>query len=195
VGRSPTVHTFEVTLDNAFQSRLLGLRFIQADLIPVGKVISQTFLPRNEAGVLLGPGEGAYVSSDTEADTAASELFSSVIRTKSTQYVVLTDAGRKFTFRTRNDAIEVQGRPFYYAWDAVGERVQPDNNFNRKMEAAWGLLQRANPVVVRAIERAFRAVSFFRYEQKQSPEDWASFSLSVSKVSLPPVPTPRNLGR
>jgi hypothetical protein len=41
--------------------------------------------------------------------------------------------------------------------------------------------------------RAFRAVSFFRYQQKQSSEDWASFSLSVGKIQLPEVLTPRYL--
>jgi hypothetical protein len=186
-------NTDTVLLDESFQERLLGLRFIQADLLPRGKIASQKYLPRGANQLfILGNGEKQWLGSVTsvlEAEEAVRELLEMV----NTRYSVLTDAGEPFVFSLIGDRFVISGTPYYFFWNPRNNQVEPNESLNEEFRRSWPLLKRMNPVVIRAVERAFRTTAFFRYQQKKNPINWSALVQDVKSISLPSVPTPRVL--
>lgn len=181
----------EFTLDDAFQERLLGLRFIQADILPRGIITSQTYLPRREDGnLLLGNGEREWLGTKDDVE-AAMKSIAPLLQDRGA--VVLTDAGVRFVFSIVEDRIEIQGNPYYFFWSSQGSRVQPIQDLNEAFRTSWSTLKRANPLVIRAVERAFRGAAFFRYQQEHNPRNWKALILQVSRIPVPLFPTPRRL--
>lgn len=190
-----------VTLDDAFQGTLLGLRFIQADLLPRGVIASQRYLPRGENDkFILGAGESGElgtVSSIEAAEQSLTNLFYKVQPYNETSYSVLTDAGEKFVFSTVGDDFLVDGTFYCLFWQPQDGKVVTDQSITKQLNQSWSEIRRLNPLVVRALERAFRTTAFFRYQQKKNPANWAAFVQQVNHVDkgvkLPYVPTPRLL--
>lgn len=179
-----------ILLHRAFQTRLLGLRFIQADLMPRGKIASQRYLPRWEGQLILGAGEErGWRIRATLAERRLSDLF----RTHQARYHVLTDAGAEFTYSIVGHQLVVSGRPYIFAWNPKGNRVAEDVTINKRFKEEWRTLRRLNPIVVRAIERTFRSVAFFRRQIRNNFTNWNAFANAVRGINLHPVPTPRRL--
>jgi hypothetical protein len=187
----------EITLDDAFQGRLLGLRFIQADYLPIADIASQKYLPRGMNGLfILGNGERQWlgrVSSVQTAEETLEPLFSDGRTAHRTQYVVLTDAGKRFTFSLSNGGLVLDGTPYYLFWEPRGDRVVPNHSLTNRFNDSWPSFRLVNPLVIRAVERAFRTTAFFRYQQQNNPSNWTAFAQRVSSISIPTVPTPRIL--
>lgn len=184
-----------ITLDDAFQQRLLGLRFIQADLLPAGIIPSQTYLPRDQSGIILGEGERAWLGSTDSVRTAAASLRPLFELSRSNlRYVVLTDAGRHFVFSVVGNQLLIRGRPYYYAWSrGLDDGVLPNDQVNTLLIRSWEKFRQVNPLVIRAVERAFRTTSFLRFQQQNDPQNWRAFVRQVSAVRITDVPTPRKL--
>lgn len=183
-------------LDRAFQGRLLGLRLIQADMMPRGIIASQKYLPRDGRRNLffLGNGERQWLGDVADVESAATTL-EPLFSSNWSWWIVLTDAGERFTFSAIDDRFLISGTPFYYFWKPGRSEndVVPSESLNRQFKNSWPLLKRANPLVIRAMERSFGAAAFFRYQQQQNTADWRAFAQQVSAVSLPEVPTPRRI--
>ncbi len=184
----------KITLDDAFQERLLGLRFIQADLLLRGGIASQKYLPRNREGIIFGNGEKQWLETDDNVQAAMKALVP-LLRAIHTRYTLLTDAGEQFTFSIAGDQLTIEGNPYFMAWDPLDNKVVANENLTQQLRQSWPTLRRANPLVIRAVERAFRATAFFRYQQKRSPRNWRAFVQQVSTITVPVVPTPQFLLR
>jgi hypothetical protein len=185
-----------IRLDDAFVDTLLGLRIIQSDLIP-RYVLSQTYLPQINDQLILGSGEKAVLTDNAEADRAAAHFLASV-GLPPTTFTVITDAGVPFPFRLLGRKISISGRPFLYAWNLareVGNAVAPDLEYNAKFAANWALLQKANPVLVRSIERTYQLTAFLRYQKSASPDNWTNFVHQVDAIELSPIRTPSVLSK
>jgi hypothetical protein len=182
-----------IQLDDSFQQRLLGLRFIQADLLPRGTIASQKYLPRGRNGLfILGNGERQFLGEVASIESAAQSLqplFDSV----NTRYSLLTDAGRKFTFSVIDSRFLTHGTPYYMFWQPENNQVVRNESLGRQFSQSWSTLKRANPLVIRAVERAFRTTAFFRYQQQKNPANWSAFVQQISAISVRSVPTPRLL--
>lgn len=178
-----------IELDAAFQQSIMGLRFIQADLLPRNVIASQKYLPRNRSGVIFGGGERRRYGSEADAEAAMREL-APLFAVRTPSYSVLTDAGQPFVFSLRGNSFEIDGTPYYFWWNPQGGAVAPDEYLNREFRRAWPTLRRANPLVIGCVERAFRATAFFRYQQQDNPANWNEFARQVATIQAPTVPTP-----
>jgi hypothetical protein len=188
----------KVSLDTAFEQTLLGLRFIQADLMSRGIVLSQDYLPQDEKGILLGPGELVKLSTDEVVAAAVRELKPLMARTPSAaQYSVLTDAKVRFVYSIKDGELTIAGTPYFFFWEPAnqGDQVVPRKLLNEDLKKAWPTIKHANPVVIEAMEKCFRTVAFFRFQRQTSKENWIAFMQQVRTISLPSVPTPTVLTR
>jgi len=192
-----SIHMFgkqeKVSLDAAFEQTLLGLRFVQADLMPRGIVMSQEYLPQDERGIILGPGETERLSTEQEVSTAMRELESLMARTRNgAPFSVLTDAGVKFLFSIEGKELVVSGTPYFFFWEPAGrgDQVIPKKDLNEALKRAWPKIRQANPVVIDSMERCFRTVSLFRFQKKNSPDNWDRFVSQINTISLTRIPTP-----
>jgi hypothetical protein len=192
------------TLDDSFQGRLLGLRFIQADILPRGIIASEIYLPRDTKGNLfLGDGESQWRGTEKDVNLARETLipllgvdFRTSVSTNSGNdkgAIVLTDAGESFIFSVSGDRFVIQGTPYYFFWSESEGRVIPNRTLNQKFRNSWSVIKRANPLVIRAAERAFRATAFFRYQQQNYPVNWRAFVRQMPDITIAKVPTPRHL--
>jgi hypothetical protein len=182
-----------IQLDDAFQQRLLGLRFIQADLLPRGLIASQRYLPRGRNGLfILGNGERQWLGNVATVDSAA-EALKPLFENVDTRYHVLTDAGISFIFSVVGNRFVINGTPYCLYWNQEGNRVVPNHELTEQFKQSWPIVKRANPLVIRALERAFRTTAFFRYQQQKDSGNWAVFVQQVSSISIPTVPTPQIL--
>ena len=183
----------KISLDAAFEQRLLGLRFIQADFMPRGVIMSQEYLPQNGHGIVVGPGEEERLSSDRDVAAAVRELRPLMERTRNgATYSVLTDANVPFVFSIEGKELVISGVPYYFFWEPAnnGDQVVPKQTLNTALKKAWPQLKQANPLVIESMERCFRAVAFFRFQKQNSPENWKALMGQLNAVSLPQVPTP-----
>ena len=188
----------KVSLDAAFEQTLLGLRFIQADLMSRGIVLSQDYLPQDEKGILLGPGELERLSTDKVVAAAVRELKSLMARTPSAApYSVLTDAKVRFVYSIKDGELTIAGTPYFFFWEPTkqGDQVVPRKLLNEDLKKAWPVIKQANPVVIESMEKCFRIVAFFRFQRQNAKENWKSFLLQVRTISLASVPTPTFLTR
>lgn len=183
----------KVSLDAAFEQTLLGLRFIQADMMPRGIIMSQEFLPQDENGILFGPGEQERLSSDEQVEAAGRELKPLMAKTRNgAPYSVLTDASIRFVFAIEGTEMVISGTPYFFFWEPAnkGDQVIPRKALNEALKKAWPQIKQANPLVIESMERSFRTVALFRYQKQKSINNWNSFVQEVSKVKLSPVATP-----
>ena len=183
----------KISLDAAFEQRLLGLRFIQADFMPRGVIMSQEYLPQNGHGIVVGPGEEERLSPDRDVAVAVRELRPLMERTRNgATYSVLTDANVPFVFSIEGRELVISGVPYYFFWEPAknGDQVVPKQTLNAALKKAWPQLKQANPLVIESMERCFRTVAFFRFQKQNSPENWNALMGQLSEVSLPLVPTP-----
>ena len=192
-----SIHMFgnheKVSLDAAFEQTLLGLRFIQADMMPRGIIMSQEFLPQDENGILVGPGEQERLSSDEQVEAAVRELKPLMAKTRNgAPYSVLTDASIRFVFSIEATELVISGTPYFFFWEPAnkGDQVTPRKALNEALKKAWPQIKQANPLVIESMERSFRTVALFRYQKQKSLDNWNSFVQQVSKVKLSPVATP-----
>lgn len=184
-----------VSLDVAFQGTLLGLRFVQADLMARNILVSQKYLPRTERGLLLGAGERDRLGNDASVADAIKEAGLLLRSTGDTSYAVLTDAGVPFVFSIEGDRLTVSGTPYWFFWDLRGDKVVPRRELNAKFAAAWPVLKKANPLVIEAMERSFGATAFFRHQKATRAENWATFARRLAEVRVEKAPTPDRLAR
>ncbi len=183
----------KVSLDAAFEQTLLGLRFIQADLMPRGIIMSQEYLPQDEHGIILGPGELERLSTDEEVALSVRELKPLMERTRNgAPFSVLTDAKVPFTFSIEGNELVVSGSPYFFFWEPAnkGNQVVPKKALNDALKKAWPQIKLANPLVIESMERSFRTVALFRFQKKSSPENWNELMRQLRTVSLVQVPTP-----
>lgn len=183
----------KVSLDSAFEQTLLGLRFIQADLMPRGVIMSQEYLPQDDSGILLGQGELERLSSDQAVRDAVRELEPLLARTRNgAPYSVLTDAKIQFEFEIVGSELAIAGTPYFFFWEPAnkGDQVVPKKALNDQLKKAWPKIKQANPLVIESMERSFRSVAFFRYQKQNSPVDWRRFIRQLQDISLEKVPTP-----
>lgn len=183
----------KVSLDAAFEQTLLGLRFIQADLMSRGIVFSQEYLPQDEKGILLGPGEFERLSTDEVVAAAVRELRPLMSRTpNAAQYSVLTDSKIRFVYSIKDGELFIAGSPYFFFWEPAnhGDQVVPRKSLNEELKKAWPVIKQANPVVIESMEKSFRTVAFFRSQRQNSKENWRAFMQQVRTISLPSVPTP-----
>ena len=192
-----SIHMFgrheKVSLDAAFEQTLLGLRFIQADLMPRGIILSQEYLPQDERGMILGPGEFERLSADHEVASSVRELESLMARTRNgASFSVLTDAKVQFLFEIVSNELVISGAPYFFFWEPAtkGNQVVPKKTLNDDLKKAWPKIKQANPIVIASMERSFRTVAFFRFHKKNSPENWNVLMRQLSSISLAQVPTP-----
>ena len=192
-----SIHMFgrheKVSLDAAFEQTLLGLRFIQADLMPRGIILSQEYLPQDERGVILGPGEFERLSADHEVASSVRELEPLMARTRNgASFSVLTDAKVQFLFEIVGKELVISGAPYFFFWEPAtkGNQVVPKKTLNEDLKKAWPKIKQANPIVIESMERSFRTVAFFRFQKKNSPENWNGFLRQLNSISLAQVPTP-----
>ncbi len=195
-----SIHMFgnreKVSLDAAFEHTLLGLRFIQADMMPRGIIMSQEYLPQDEHGIILGPGELDRLSTDEEVALSVRELKPLMERARNgAPYSVLTDAKVPFTFSIEGNELVVSGSPYFFFWEPAnkGNQVVPRKALNDALKKAWPQIKQANPLVIESMERSFRTVALFRFQKKNSPENWNEWMRQLSTVSLTQVPTPSML--
>jgi len=183
----------KVSLDAAFEQTLLGLRFIQADMMPRGIIMSQDFLPQDDHGVIVGPGEQERLSTDEQVASAVQELKPLMARTRNgAPYSVLTDASIRFVFAIDGPELVITGTPYFFFWEPAnkGDQVVPRKALNEALKKAWPQIKQANPLVIESMERSFRTVALFRFQKHRSPDNWNSFVKQVSKIKLSPVATP-----
>jgi hypothetical protein len=183
----------KVSLDAAFEQTLLGLRFIQADMMPRGIIMSQEFLPQDENGILVGPGEQERLSSDEQVESAVKELKPLMARTRTgAPFSVLTDAGIRFVFSIDGEELAITGTPYFFFWEPAskGDQVIPRKALNEALKKAWPQIKQANPLVIESMERSFRTVALLRLQKQKSQDIWNSFIQQVSQVKLNPVATP-----
>lgn len=183
----------KVSLDAAFEHTLLGLRFIQADLMPRGIIMSQEYLPQDDEGIIVGPGELDRLSSDEEVAAAVRELKPLMARTRNgAPYSVLTDSKVPFVFDVDDDQLVVNGTPYFFFWEPANQKDQviPKKGLNDALKKAWPQIKQANPLVIESMEMSFRTVALFRYQKSTSPQNWNAFMQQLSTVELPAVPTP-----
>ncbi|MCY2985668.1 MAG: hypothetical protein NTY15_18745 [Planctomycetota bacterium] len=183
----------KVSLDAAFEQTLLGLRFIQADMMPRGIIMSQEFLPQDENGVIVGPGEEERLSTDEQVESAVRELKPLMAKTRNgAPFSVLTDASIRFVFAIEGAEMVITGTPYFFFWEPAnkGDQVIPRKALNDALKKAWPQIKQANPLVIESMERSFRTVALFRYQKQKSLDNWRSFVQQVSKVKLVPVATP-----
>ncbi len=183
----------KVSLDAAFEQTLLGLRFIQADLMPRGIILSQEYLPQDERGTILGPGEFERLSADHEVASSVRELEPLMARTRNgASFSVLTDAKVQFMFEIVGKELVITGAPYFFFWEPAtkGNQVVPKKTLNDDLKRAWPKIKQANPIVIESMERSFRTVAFFRFQKKNSPENWNGFLRQLKSISLAQVPTP-----
>ena len=181
----------EVSLDAAFRNGLLGLRFIQADLMPRNIILSQKYLPRDKHGLILGAGEEERLGTDQSVAQAVADLAPLMAKTQSASNCVLTDAKKPFIFWLENGQLTVMGTPYFFFWDeGPDDTVVPRQKLNVDFKKAWRKLKQANPVVIEAMERSFRAAAFFRYESENEKMSWNDFMAEVRTIEVPRVPTP-----
>ncbi|MDB5388154.1 MAG: hypothetical protein JWM11_3800 [Planctomycetaceae bacterium] len=183
-----------ISLDAAFEQQLLGLRFIQADLIARNIVLSQEFLPRDGQGLILGAGEKARLGTDQSVTAAVTELTPLMSRTgNAAPFSVLTDADLAFTFAIENGRFVVSGTPRYIFWHPNGNRVVQEVRVNAELNASWAQLKQANPLVIESMERSFRAVALFRFQKQKQLANWSAFVKQTKEIRLQKVPTPTSL--
>ena len=183
----------KVSLDAAFENTLLGLRFIQADMMPRGIIMSQEFLPQDENGVIVGPGEQERLSTDEQVEVAVRELKPLMAKTRNgASFSVLTDASIRFVFAIEGTEMVITGTPYFFFWEPAnkGDQVVPRKALNDALKKAWPQIKQANPLVIESMERCFRTVALFRHQKQKSADNWNSFVQQVSKVNLVPVATP-----
>ena len=187
----------KVSLDAAFEQTLLGLRFIQADLMPRGIIISQEYLPQDELGIILGPGELERLSTDEEVAKSVREIKPLMERTRHwASFSVLTDAKVPFTFAIEGNELVISGSPYFFFWEPAkngngnGNEVVPRKSLNDALKKAWPQIKQANPLVIESMERSFRTAALFRFQKKNSAENWRAFMSQLSSVSLARIPTP-----
>jgi len=183
----------KISLDAAFEQTLLGLRFIQADLMPRGVIMSQEYLPQDDRGILLGPGELERLSSDRVVRESVKELEPLMARTRNgALYSVLTDAKIQYEFEVVGNELVISGTPYFFFWEPAnrGDQVVPKKALNDSLKKAWPRIKQANPLVIESMERSFRTVAFFRYQKQNSPTNWARLMQQLRNVSLEKVPTP-----
>lgn len=183
----------KVSLDAAFERTLLGLRFIQADMMPRGIIMSQEFLPQDENGMIVGPGEQERLSTDEQVVSAVQELKPLTARTRNgAPFSVLTDASIRFVFAIDGTDMVVAGTPYFFFWEPgnKGDQVIPRKVLNEALKKAWPQIKQANPLVIESMERSFRTAALFRFQKQKSPDNWNSFVQQVSKVNLEPIATP-----
>ena len=192
-----SIHMFgkheKVSLDAAFEQTLLGLRFIQADMMPRGIIMSQDYLPQDAKGILLGPGEQERLSSEQVVRDAVHELESLMSRTRNgAPYSVMTDAKVQFEFEIVGNELIISGSPYFFFWEPAnkGDQVLPKRALNDSLKRAWPKIKQANPVVIEAMERSFRAVAFFRFQKQNSPNNWSRLMQQLEAIQLEKVPTP-----
>ena len=188
----------KVSLDAAFEQTLLGLRFVQADLMSRGIVLSQDYLPQDEKGILLGPGELERLSTDEAVAAAVRELKPLMARTPSgAPFSVLTDAKVRFVYSIKDGELTIAGTPYFFFWEPAkqGDQVVPRKLLNEDLKKAWPVIKQANPVVIESMEKCFRIVAFFRFQRQNAKENWKSFLQQVRSISLASVPTPTFLTR
>ena len=182
-----------VSLDAAFENTLLGLRFVQADMMPRGLIMSQEFLPQDENGIIVGPGEAERLSPDEVVAAAVKELRPLMAKTvHGASFSVLTDASKPFVYSIEGDELVIKGSPYFFFWEPAnkGDQVIPRKALNESLKKAWHQIKEANPLVIESMERCFRVVAFFRYQKKTSPDNWEKFVEQLKVVSLPYIPTP-----
>ncbi len=183
----------KVSLDAAFEQTLLGLRFIQADLMPRGIIMSQEYLPQDDRGTILGPGEFERLSADHEVASSVRELEPLMSRTRNgASFSVLTDAKVPFLFEIVGKELVITGAPYFFFWEPAskGNQVVPKKTLNDDLRKAWPKIKQANPIVIESMERSFRTVAFFRFHKKNSPENWNGFLRQLNSITLAQVPTP-----
>ena len=183
----------KVSLDAAFEQTLLGLRFIQADLMPRGIILSQEYLPQDDRGTILGPGEIERLSADHEVASSVRELEPLMARTRNgASFSVLTDAKVQFIFEIVGKELVITGAPYFFFWEPAtkGNQVVPKKTLNDDLKRAWPKIKQANPIVIESMERSFRTVAFFRFQKKNSPENWNGLLRQLNSISLAQVPTP-----
>ncbi len=183
----------KISLDAAFEHTLLGLRFIQADLLPRGVILSQDYLPQDSRGVLLGPGEQLRLSSEQEVREAVGELEPLMAKTRNgAPYSVLTDAKVQFEFEIVGNELVISGSPYFFFWEPAnkGDQVIPKKTLNDLLKKAWPTIKKANPLVIESMERSFRTVAFFRFQKQKSPSNWARFVQQLNGLTLEKIPTP-----
>lgn len=183
----------KVSLDAAFQQTLLGLRFIQADLMPRGVIMSQEYLPQDALGILLGPGELERLSSEQDVRASVRELESLMAKTRNgAPYSVLTDAKIQFEFEIAGNEMVISGSPYFFFWEPAnkGDQVIPKKTLNDLLKKAWPTIKKANPLVIESMERSFRTVAFFRFQKQKSPANWGRFVQQLKDISLEKIPTP-----
>ncbi len=183
----------KVSLDAAFERTLLGLRFIQADLMARGVIMSQEYLPQDDRGILLGPGELERLSSDQAVRDAARELEPLMARTRNgAPYSVLTDAKVHFEFEIVGNELVISGIPYFFFWEPAkkGDHVVPRKALNDQLKKAWPKIKQANPLVIESMERSFRSVALFRFQKQNSPVNWGRFTQQLQEISLEKIPTP-----
>ena len=181
-----------VSLDAAFEDTLLGLRFIQADLMSRGIVFSQEYLPQDDKGFILGAGERNLLSPDSEIADALKILGSLLARAREgASYSVLTDAGVPFEISLDGNDLIVEGLPYYFFWEpGINNSVVPKRSLNDALKKAWPLIKRANPVVIESMEKSFRTVAMLRYLKQSASEDWSAFVAQVDQIAMEKIPTP-----
>ncbi len=183
----------KVSLDAAFEQTLLGLRFIQADFMSRGIIMSQEYLPQDERGIIIGPGELERLSTDEEVASSVHELKPLMARTRNgASYSVLTDARVPFVFAIEGNELVISGTPYFFFWEPTkkGDQVVPKRSLNEALMKAWPQIKQANPLVIESMEKSFRAVALFRFQKQKSPDNWNEFMRQLSTVSLAQVPTP-----
>jgi hypothetical protein len=191
-------HHEKVSLDAAMEQTLLGLRFVQADLMARGRLLSQRYLPRTNNHLVLGAGETARLADDSSVDgevEALKPLFSRL--DPRFRYSVLTDANIPHEFVIERGELSISGIPYYFFWepDPSGKNVVASIVGNHEFKKAWPQMRRANPLVIELMERGFQIVSFLRYQKSNFPENWTKLLSELPDTPVATVPTPTILSR
>ncbi|MDF5726759.1 MAG: hypothetical protein PUP92_01660 [Rhizonema sp. PD38] len=109
---------YNLTYHPAFNNTLLGLRLLQADIIPMD--LGEFWqLPQFKSKTILGYGEEQNSVSNQDWRRPAEEI-NQVFKgkNKTFQSWVFTDCGAKVKFSVKDNNLNLSGYPYYYFWNS-----------------------------------------------------------------------------
>lgn len=199
LGGETTSTRFHARYHPSIEDTLLGLRMLQADLLPIDLSMAMD-LPRVDGKLLLGPGE-SQTPRDSAASAAARIQLELRFAQPSPSSWVLTDVGARQSVPVdvQDGQLVPQASIYYSFWMCENEErcestdtVTVLHELNAEMrKAPWA---EVNAPVWTAAEQLAGYSAIFRSLAVEAPDAWESFYRTVP-ANAPTVQTPNLIPR
>lgn len=190
--------SFHARYHPALEETLLGLRMLQADLLPLDLSAARD-LPKLDGQTVFGPGESRRLPATIQRAIRAASAIE--LRLKASDPYpdswILTDVGSAVAVMTRLEAGLIVAEPkiHYHFWTCISRerceqtgKVDVLGDLNEVLtETPW---QDLNPLVWDAAENLSGYSAVFRTLKSEFPQEWNSFLESLPSVTSPVIETP-----